>query len=258
MQVAILCGGLGTRLREETEFRPKPMVEIGGRPILWHIMKTYAASGHTDFVLVLGYKGHLIKDYFVNYETRSADVSLTLGKPNSLRLHGESNEYGWNITLAETGEAALKGARLKRIEKYITGDTFMVTYGDGLSNVDLDALLAFHRKHGRIATITGVNPAARFGELHIDGDQITGFLEKPDRAAEYVNGGFFVFNRKIFDYVTDDDFCDLERGPFERLAKDGEMTIFRHDGFWGCMDTQRDADWLRDLWQQDAAPWRRW
>lgn len=258
MQVVILCGGLGTRLREETEFRPKPMVEIGGRPILWHIMKTYAAFGHTEFVLVLGYKGDMIKDYFVNYEWRSCDVTLRLGHPETLRTHDTHQESGWTVTLAQTGEKALKGARLKKIQRYIDGDVFMTTYGDGVSNIDIDALLAFHKSHGRIVTITGVNPVARFGEMRLDGGKVVGFLEKPDHATEFINGGYFVFDRRIFDYLDADDSCDLERGTFERLAREGEMMLYRHNGFWGCMDTQRDADWLRDLWDRGEAPWRRW
>ena len=258
MHVVILCGGLGTRLREETEFRPKPMVEIGGRPIVWHIMKTYAAQGHTDFVLVLGYKGDLIKEYFINYERRTCDITLELGKQDSMRIHDSHDEFGWRITLVETGEKTLKGARLRKAQRYILGDTFLVTYGDGVSNVDINTLIEFHRAHGRIATITGVNPVARFGELRLEGDKITGFLEKPERATEYVNGGYFVFDRRIFDYLTENEDCDLERGPFEKLAKDGEMMIYRHNGFWGCMDTQRDVNWLRGLWECNTAPWKIW
>ena len=258
MQVVILCGGLGTRLREETEFRPKPMVEIGGRPIVWHIMKSYATRGHTDFILVLGYKGELIKEYFINYERRACDISLQLGKPETLRTLDSHNESGWHITLAETGEKTLKGAQLKKIERYIKDDVFLVTYGDGVSDIDVNEVIKFHRSHGRIATITGVNPAARFGELRIHGDRVTGFLEKPERVAEYINGGYFVFDRRLFEYLSTDEDCDLEHGPLEKLAKDGEMMIYRHNGFWGCMDTQRDADWLRDLWSRDAAPWRIW
>jgi len=258
MQAVILCGGLGTRLREETEFRPKPMVQIGERPILWHIMKIYASYGITDFVLVLGYKGDVIKQYFLDYELHNCDVTLELGKPNAFTIHDRHDESGWRITLANTGEQALKGSRIKRVERYIEGDTFLVTYGDGLSTVDVAETIAFHRKHGRIATLTGINPAARFGELKLNGDAVESFAEKPDRNGEYVNGGFFVFDRRIFDYLNVDDGCDLELGALEDLAKQGELMVFRHDGFWGCMDTQRDADWLRSLWAEGKAPWRRW
>jgi len=259
MEVVILCGGLGTRLREETEFRPKPMVNIGQRPILWHIMKTYSCFGHTDFILPLGYKGEMIRDYFVNYEWMNNDVTIELGKPESLCLHNCHEEAGWRITLSDTGPKTLKGARIKRIEKYITGDTFMLTYGDGVANIDLDALLKFHKSHGKIATLTGVNPAARFGELKVSGDTVNSFNEKPKEAGDgLVNGGYFVFNREIFDHLSDDESCDLEYGPLEKLAERGELMVRRHDGFWSCMDTLRDTEYLNRLWDNDKAAWKIW
>jgi glucose-1-phosphate cytidylyltransferase len=197
MKVIILCGGLGTRLREETEFRPKPMVNIGNRPILWHIMKVYAAYGHNEFVLALGYKGEMIKNYFCHYELMNNDVTIELGKPEKLCIHHVHEENGWKITLVNTGEDTLKGARLKKIQKYIIDDTFMVTYGDGVADIDINALLSFHKSHGKLATLTGINPASRFGELKIDGNNVETFREKPKNGNGLVNGGFFVLNRAV-------------------------------------------------------------
>lgn len=259
MQAIILCGGLGTRLREETEFRPKPMVNIGTKPILWHIMKIYASQGITDFVLCLGYKGEMIKNYFCHYELMNNDVTLELGNPDKLCIHQKHDEAGWRITLADTGERTLKGGRLKRIEKYIEGDTFMVTYGDGVADVDLNALLAFHKSHGKMATLTGISPASQFGKLRLNGDQIVTFCEKPDGIdADVVNGGYFVFNRAIFDYLTDDEDCDLEYGPLENLARAGQLMVYKHPGFWSCMDTLRDTERLNRLWNEGKAQWKIW
>lgn len=262
MEVVLLCGGLGTRLREETEFRPKPMVNIGSRPILWHIMKIFATQGHTDFVLALGYKGEMIKDYFLNYEAMNNDITLELGRAASTQLHSCHEECGWKITLASTGEKALKGARLKKVEKYVTGDTFLLTYGDGVANVDLDRLVAFHKAHGKMVTLSGVNPASRFGELKLDGDRVARFHEKPEGPGQgqdkYINGGYMVMNRAIFDRVTEDDFCDLEYGPLERLAEEGDLMVYRHHGFWSCMDTLRDTEYLNKLWAEGRAGWKIW
>lgn len=258
MQVVILCGGLGARLREETEFRPKPMVKIGQRPILWHIMKHYAYHDITDFILVLGYKGEVIKNYFFHYELMNNDVTLELGNPEVLEKHLRHDESGWRITLADTGEQTLKGGRLKRVEKYVKGDTFMLTYGDGVSNVHLGKLLEFHMEHGRLATVTGVNPTARFGELKLDCEEVKAFVEKPKSGINYVNGGFFVFNKRVFDYVTDDESCDLEYGALEAIAKEGQLMVYKHDGFWSCMDTQRDVDYLNSLWARGEVPWKTW
>jgi len=259
MEVVILCGGLGTRLREETEFRPKPMVGIGSRPILWHIMKIFASQGHTDFTLALGYKGEMIKDYFLNYEAMNNDITIELGKPLNAQLHSCHEECGWKITLANTGEKAFKGARLKKVAKYIKGETFLLTYGDGVANVDLAALTAFHKAHDKMVTITGVNPASRFGELKIEGDRVARFHEKPKGPGSgFINGGYMVLNRAIFERLNEDDSCDLEYGPLERLAEEGELMVYRHPGFWACMDTLRDTEYLNKLWETGQAGWKVW
>jgi glucose-1-phosphate cytidylyltransferase len=258
IKVVILCGGAGTRLREETEFRPKPMVNIGDRPILWHIMKYYSRFGFADFVLALGYKGEMIKNYFCHYELMNNDVTIQLGQPENICIHHSHEEVGWKITLADTGEKALKGARLKRVERYIDGDTFMMTYGDGIADVDIHALLAFHRSHGRMATLTGINPASRFGELKIEGDRVASFSEKPQNGEGIINGGFFVFNREIFGLLALEDSCDLEIGPLERIAREGQLMVFKHRGFWACMDTLRDMEYLNRIWEGGAAKWKIW
>jgi glucose-1-phosphate cytidylyltransferase len=258
MKVVILAGGLGTRLREETEFRPKPMVYIGTKPIIWHIMKIYSKYGYNDFIICLGYKGEMIKEYFYHYELMNSDFSIELGNRDGFKIHDTSHENGWKITLAHTGEHTLKGARLKKIEKYIDDDLFFTTYGDGVADVNINALLAFHRQHGKIATITGVNSASRFGELHIDGNKIIRFREKPERAPGFVNGGFFVFDRRIFPYLSEDENCDLECGTFEQLASNGELMIYKHPGIWSCMDTLRDMDYLNGLWNSGKAFWKIW
>ncbi len=258
MKVIILCGGLGTRLREETEFRPKPMVNIGSRPILWHIMKYYSQFGYRDFVLALGYKGEMIKNYFCHYEIMNNDVTIELGQPETTCIHHAHDEAGWKITLANTGEKSLKGARLKKVAKYITDETFMVTYGDGIADIDINALVAFHKSHGKMATVTGVNPASRFGELKTDGDSVVSFFEKPQNGNGLINGGFFVFNKAIFDYLSVDEFCDLEVGPLEEIAKDGQLMVYKHRGFWACMDTLRDMEYLNHLWHNAQAKWKIW
>jgi glucose-1-phosphate cytidylyltransferase len=258
MKAVILCGGLGTRLREETEFKPKPMVNIGTRPILWHIMKNYCHHGFKEFVLCLGYKGEMIKEYFYNYEVFNSNFTIEYGIDKKIEIENNHAEKGWKVTLAYTGDKTLKGARLKKIEKYIDGDTFMVTYGDGVGDIDIKALLAFHKQHGKIATVTGVNYISRFGELNIKGEDVLRFLEKQEKGAAYINGGFFVFNRKIFDYLTYDDFCDLEYGPLEKLATEGQLKVYKHKGFWSCMDTLRDVDYLNDLWNRGKAEWKVW
>jgi len=258
MKTVILCGGLGTRLKEETEFRPKPMVPIGNRPILWHIMKLYAHYGYKDFILALGYKGDMIKEYFHNYELLNNEVTLELGKHDNVTVHQNHNEVGWKITLVNTGEKALKGARLKRIEKYIDGDDFMMTYGDGIANVDLSALLKFHRSHGKLATVTATTPTSPFGELAIHGDAVQSFVEKPKNGQALINGGFFVFNKGILNYLTDDDKCDLEYGPLEKIAREGQLKVYQHNGFWACMDTFRDMEYLNKLWNEGKADWKIW
>ncbi len=258
MQVVILCGGLGTRLREETEFRPKPMVHIGNRPILWHIMKIYSHYGYRDFALALGYKGEMIKDYFYHYELSNTAIRLTLGDKRKLSVLESHDESGWNLTMVDTGEKALKGARLKRMEKYVKGDYFMLAYGDCVGDIDLKALLAFHRKHGKIATVTGINPASRFGELRTKGNRVESFIEKPKTGSGLINGGFFILNRKAFDYLTDEDDCDLEVGALEKIAETGQLMVYKHGGFWACMDTIRDTDYLNELWTQNNAQWKVW
>lgn len=259
MKVVILCGGKGTRLREETEYRPKPMVEIGGRPILWHIMKTYASHGFNEFVLCLGYKGNMIKDYFLNYEAMNNDFTISLGDHNNIDIHNNHDENKWMVTLINTGEDAQTGARVKRIEKYVDSDTFMLTYGDGVSNVNIGDLAKFHRSHGKIATMTGVRPSSRFGELVLDGDnRVLKFNEKPEAMEGLVNGGYFVLDREIFDYLCSDDDCIFEKAPLERLASDGHLVVYPHHGFWQCMDTYREMELLNSLWKTSMAPWRVW
>ncbi|MBI3021778.1 MAG: glucose-1-phosphate cytidylyltransferase [Candidatus Omnitrophica bacterium] len=258
MKVVILCGGLGTRLREETEYRPKPMVPIGGRPILWHIMNRYAAYGFHEFILCLGYKGEMIKDYFLRYRTHTSDFTLKLGLDGeaAVEYHSPSREREWSVTFVDTGERAMTGARIKRIERFIDGETFLLTYGDGLADINLSALLAFHRRHGRIATVTGVHPgSSRFGELALDGDRIVQFVEKPEAHDGYISGGFFVFQREFFRYVSEDDDCVLERKPLQQLTKDGQLMAYRHHGYWQCMDTYRDYQQLNEVWERGQAPW---
>jgi glucose-1-phosphate cytidylyltransferase len=257
MQTIILCGGQGTRLREETEYRPKPLVDVGGRPILWHIMKLYAHHGFKDFVLCLGYRGHMIKDYFLNYEAMTNDFSMMLGQKNHIVYHGAHDEQKYKVTLADTGLDAMTGARVKRVENYVSGKPFFVTYGDGVSNVDLARLLAFHRQHGRLATVTTVRPISRFGVLDTaDDGRVTSFHEKP-QVDGWASAGFFVFDRGVFDYLTADTDCVLEREPLERLARDGQLMAYRHDGFFYAMDTYREYLYLNELWNSGKAPWSR-
>jgi len=258
MKVVILCGGLGTRIREETEFRPKPMVEIGGKPILWHIMKIYSHYGIKDFVLSLGYKGEMIKEYFYHYKILNNDFTVELGNKKNIEIHSNNAEKDWRITLADTGDKALKGARLKRVQQYIDDDTFMLTYGDGVADVDINALLAFHNKHGKLVTVTGINPASLFGELKIKGDQVESFSEKPRDGDGLINGGFFVFNKGIFDYLSADENCDLEIGPLEKIAGKGQLMVYKHRGSWACMDTIRDMEYLNKLWVEGKAKWKVW
>lgn len=258
MKVVILCGGEGARLREETEHRPKPMIEIGGRPILWHIMKTYSHFGYTDFVLCLGYKGDVIKRYFYEYEWLSNDVTVELGVHSSARFHGAHQETGWKVTMVNTGFKALTGARVKRIEPYVDSETFMLTYGDGVTDLNISELVSFHRAHGRIGTLTGVSPPSLYGELKIRDSQVLAFAEKPQLDGSSINGGYFVFNRKFFEYLSSDDGCILEREPLERLARDGELRVFPHPGFWQCMDTYRDYRYLNELWDNGKGPWKAW
>jgi glucose-1-phosphate cytidylyltransferase len=255
-QVVILCGGLGTRLREETEYRPKPMAEVGGHPVLWHLMKLFAHHGLTDFVLCLGYRGQMIKDYFLNYEAWNSDFTITLGDRDSTKFYRAHPETGWEVTLADTGAETQTGGRVKRVERYLTGDTFIVTYGDGLADVDLGALLAFHAEHGKLATITTTRPLSRFGIVDIDPDRsVRRFREKP-QGDEWVSSGFFVFQREFLEYLDPD--CVLERAPLERLAGEGQIAAYQHDGFWQPMDTYREFLMLNEMWEAGKAPWAVW
>ncbi|AEF94284.1 glucose-1-phosphate cytidylyltransferase [Desulfotomaculum nigrificans CO-1-SRB] len=258
MKVVLLCGGKGTRLKEETAFRPKPLVSVGEKPILWHIMKLYAHFGYKDFVLCLGYLGEMIKQYFLNYELMNSDLTLSFTPERKIEIH-KKPQLDWQIIMADTGIEAMTGCRLKRIEPYIGTDSdFMVTYGDGLTDVDISKLVAFHKSHGCLATVTGVRPLSRFGELDVQGDIVKEFSEKSQVTRGWINGGFFVFRREFFNYLTDDNNCILEREPLERLARDGQLKIYKHRGFWQCMDTYRDMEQLNKLWREGNAPWEVW
>lgn len=258
MKVVILAGGMGTRLGQETDLMPKPMVSIGDRPILWHVMKIYAYYGFKDFIICLGYMGDVIKRYFFDYEILNNDFTIQLGESRRIQLHHSHEEKDWKVTLAHTGEKTLKGGRVKRIEKYIDEDEFMLTYGDGVANIDMNKLLDFHRSHGKIGTVTGVRPPSRFGELVVEGNRAALLKEKPQAGSGMINGGFFVFNRKIFNYLTDDEDCDLEIGPLEKLSADKEFMVFTHEGDWACLDTVRDRDHLNKYWETNQAFWKIW
>jgi len=261
MKVVILCGGQGTRIRGVADDLPKPMIPIGGYPILWHIMSGYAAQGFKDFVLCLGYKGTVIKDFFLNYQTRTNDFTIDFSRGSQMAFDVQRPAIDWRITLAETGQDTMTGSRVKRIERYIgSDDSFMLTYGDGVSNVDLRALLAFHQKRKPLVTVSGVRPAGRFGELEHDSDgRLTEFNEKPQTTAGRISGGFFVCHRKLFDYLDakrDDQV--LEADPLPRLAREGRMAMYSHDGFWQCMDTYRDYALLNEIYEKGRAPWVTW
>lgn len=256
MKVVILCGGQGTRLREETEFRPKPLVDVGGRPILWHIMKLYAHHGLRRFVLCLGYRGHMIKEYFLNYEAMNNDFTISLGHQHQITYHGAHDEQDFHVTLADTGLETMTGGRIARVRRHIDGDTFMVTYGDGLADVDLSLLAEFHRRHGKLATLTAVRPPSRYGVLELEGDRVATFAEKPQLEG-WVSSGFFVFDRRVLDYLGG-DACILEREPLSRLAAEGELMVYRHQGFFFAMDTYREYRLLNDLWDRGEAPWKVW
>jgi glucose-1-phosphate cytidylyltransferase len=257
VKVVVLCGGLGTRLREETEFRPKPMVEIGGRPILWHIMKIYAHCGFREFVLCLGYRGNMIKEYFLNYEAMNNDFTICLGCDSRIHYKGTHSEQGFQVTLAETGLNTMTGGRVRRVRKYIDEETFLLSYGDGLADIDIKKLLAFHKEHGKIATVTTVTPISRFGIVELsDSRQVLKFREKP-RTDTFASAGFFVFQREVFDYLSGDE-CILEREPLQRLAAEGQLMAYQHDGFFHMMDTYREYEHLNHLWSLGNAPWRVW
>ncbi len=255
MKAVILAGGLGTRISEETVVRPKPMVEIGGKPILWHIMKIYSAHGIHDFVICLGYKGYLIKEYFANYFLHMSDVTFDMEK-NSMHVHQNSSEP-WKVTLVDTGEKTLTGGRLKRIAPYVKDEDFCMTYGDGVANVDIKKLIAYHKEHKTLATVTAVQPPGRFGLLNFDGTKVLGFKEKPQGDGGWINGGFFVLSPKVIDYIQDDETI-WEKEPLENIASAGELTAFSHTGFWQPMDTLRDKTHLEELWEAGEAPWKIW
>lgn len=256
MKTILLAGGLGTRLSEETILKPKPMVEIGGMPILWHIMKTYAAYGYTDFAIALGYKGEVIKDFFLNYKLHKSDMIVNL-KSGNVRYENDASE-DWTVGLHETGVNSLTGGRLFNLKKlFKPGDTFMLTYGDGVADVDIEKLVKFHKQHGKIATLTAVRPPARFGSIEMENDgHILEFKEKPQLGEGWINGGYFVFDYKVFDYLKD-ELTILEREPLETLAKENQLVAYRHEGFWHCMDTIRDRDNLNEIWAKGNAPWKK-
>ena len=256
MKAVILAGGLGTRLSEETVLRPKPMVEIGGKPILWHIMNIHAAHGITEFVVALGYKGEVIKEYFLNFHAINSDISISLSSGKTT-IH-DGNQLKWTVHLVDTGQSTQTGGRVKRLQKWLEDDdTFMLTYGDGVADINLKALLEFHRSHGKLATMTSVRSPARFGRISFEGDRVTEFFEKPQAGEGWINGGFFILNTKSLDYIDGDETI-WEHDPIERLAHEGHMMGFRHDGFWSCMDTLKEKQYLEGLWQSGKAPWKMW
>ena len=257
MKVMILAGGMGSRLSEETELKPKPMVEIGGLPILWHIMKLYSHYGFHEFVILLGYKGHVIKEYFANYFLHYADMTVDIAN-NKIEFLSTSPEP-WKITLLDTGLQAMTGTRIKRAQKFIGQEPFLLTYGDGVADIDLQALLAFHKKHKKAITVTAVRPEGRFGALKIGPDgHVVQFAEKIEGDAGWINGGFFVCEPKIFDYIDQGEETFFERAPLERLSREGELFAFKHPGFWHCMDTLRDKHYLNEMWDQGKAKWKLW
>jgi glucose-1-phosphate cytidylyltransferase len=256
MKTIILCGGRGTRLYPDTELKPKPLVQIGEYPVLWHIMKTYSSYGYKDFVLALGYKGESIKDYFLNYHLRSGNVKINLGSGQTDYENGHDED--WQIDLVNTGLDTLTGGRLARLKPLLKDNgTFMLTYGDGVANIDIGKLIEFHKSHNKIATVSAVHPIGRFGVMEFDGNKVTDFHEKPQANEGWINGGYFIFETEIFDYLKSDKTI-LERDPMERLAKDGQLMAFKHDGFWHCMDTPRDRDDLNELWSSGNSPWKTW
>ena len=254
MKVILLAGGFGTRLSEYTETLPKPMVRIGGKPILWHIMKTYAHFGHTNFYIALGYKAEVIKEYFLHYKTMNADFTVDLGE-GTVTSH-QLDELNWKVTLVDTGLHTMTGGRVRRMKPYIGNETCLLTYGDGLSNVDLNQLITFHKSHGKMVTVTAVHPGARFGELEMKEEQVTSFQEKPQTGQGWINGGYFVIEPEFFEFI-DKDMTILEKKPLERAAQMGELMAFRHKGFWQCMDTKRDRDNLEEFWKTGKAPWKK-
>ncbi|MFX1388581.1 MAG: glucose-1-phosphate cytidylyltransferase [Promethearchaeota archaeon] len=257
MKVVILAGGWGTRLGSMAELIPKPMVRIGNKPILWHIMKIYSFFGFNEFIICLGVKGNVIKDYFYNYDMKNNDFTIDLSN-GRIKFYDFKEEINWKVTLIDTGLNTLKGGRIKRIEKYLDSEINMLTYGDGLADINISRLLEFHKSHGKLLTITGVHAPSRFGEISEKNGKILLFREKPQTSIGLINGGFMVFNRKFLSYLTPDEDCDLERGPLEELAAIGEIMVYKHEGTWGCMDHERDVEYLNDIWNKDKAYWKIW
>ncbi|KAG0187766.1 hypothetical protein DFQ28_005851 [Apophysomyces sp. BC1034] len=255
MKAVLLAGGLGTRISEETYLKPKPMIEIGGRPILWHIMKIYSAHGVNDFIVCCGYKGYVIKEYFANYFLHMSDVTFDMCD-NKMQVH-QNNAESWRVTLIDTGEHTMTGGRLKRVGQYLDGEDFCFTYGDGIGNVNVTRLIEFHRAGGKLATLTATQPPGRFGALDVNENLVRSFQEKPNGDGAWINGGFFVLSPKVLDYIDNDDTI-WERGPMERLAREGQMQAWHHRGFWQPMDTLRDKNHLEDLWKTSEAPWKVW
>ncbi|NQU17433.1 MAG: glucose-1-phosphate cytidylyltransferase [Candidatus Saganbacteria bacterium] len=258
-RVVILAGGRGTRLKEVTEIMPKPMVLIGKYPMLWHILKIYSHFGFKKFIICLGYKGEMIKDYFINFDLMNSDFSIDFSNNNKIKVLNKKAHCDWEVTLVDTGNKSMTGARVKMIEKYINEDNFLLTYGDGVANINIRELMSFHKKHGKIATVTGVYPPARFGKLVVDADSnASQFAEKTQLHEEFINGGYFVLNKKIFEYLSDDDDCVFERNPLEKLALDGQLKVFRHTDYWQCVDTLRDLELLNNIWNNEKAKWQVW
>lgn len=259
MKVIILCGGMGTRLKEETEYKPKPMVEIGGKPILWHIMKLYSHYGYNEFILALGYKGNVIRDYFLNYFYYNNDVTVHLGNKEEIIVHNNHMERDWSVTLVNTGQESMTGYRVKQCEKHINDDRFMLTYGDAVANVNIQELVAFHKDQNTTGTVTGVFPPSRFGDINVAGNIVKVFKEKTKVVTDekMINGGFFVFKKEFLDQIPDDPKCDLEREPLERLTAMRQLSVYRHKNFWQCMDTYRDYTLLNDLWTKNSE-WKVW
>ena len=259
MKTIILCGGMGTRLREETEYKPKSLIEIGGKPILWHIMKHYAYFGNKEFILALGYKGDIIRDYFINYYTYNSDFTIDLANNGNIEIHNGTIEDDWKVTLVETGDESMTGYRTKLAGKYIQEERFMLTYGDAVCNVNIDQLVKFHKHKDSIGTVTGVFPPSRFGDLVVQEEQVIRFKEKQKDIinGNPINGGYFVFKKEFLDMIPDDPTVDLEKRPMEKLVEMDQLTLFKHEGFWQCMDTYRDYQYLNDLWRKDP-PWKIW
>ena len=257
MKVVILAGGYGTRISEETDIKPKPMIVVGGKPILWHIMKIYSKYGFNDFVILLGYKGYYIKEYFANYFLHQSDITINM-QTNEMEVHNNTSEP-WKVTLVDTGLDTMTGGRIKRAQKYIGDQTFLLTYGDGVSDVNIAETVKFHQQQHKSITVTAIQPEARFGNLDINADmQVNKFVEKPKTESGWINGGFFVCEKTVFDYVTEDEGCIFEKEPLQKLALDGEMAAYKHDGFWQPMDTLRDNQKLNQMWKENNAPWKVW